>query len=387
MMIMRKVYRFRLYPTKPQLTKLERTLELCRLLYNRTLEEHEYAYKNDGKTLSKYSLNAFLPEWKKDYPGLKEVFSQTLQEVQERVDLAYKNFSRRVKNGENPGYPRFKGKGWYDSFCYPQMGFEVKENSIYLGKIGEIHMVKHREIEGIVKRVCIRRKNDKWYACLTVECDEKIMGGQKRDYPSTGIDVGLESFATLSTAGKWDFPCDGYKVPNPRFFRKEEGALAKAQRKLSRAEKGAPERAKARKVVARVHERIGNRRNEFVQQLSRMLVDNYAFIAFEDLNIKGMVQNHCLAKSISDTAWRMFINATKYKAESAGTTVVLVNPANTSKTCSKCGTIVEKELKDRVHKCPCCGLVMDRDENAAINILRLGLQSAIRKKDREAHVH
>jgi putative transposase len=382
---MRKVYRFRLYPTKPQLKRLERTLDLCRYVYNKTLEERKKAWEEKGETLSKYSLNAFLPEWKKDYPILKEVFSQTLQEVQERVDLAFKHFFRRVKNGENPGYPRFKGKGWYDSFCYPQMGFEVKENTIYLSKIGEVYMVKHRPIKGRVKRVCIRRKNSKWYACLTVEYDEKIMSGQKKDYPSTGIDMGLDSFATLSTKGMYDFPSDGYKIPNPRFFRIEEQALAKAQRKLSKAEKGTPERASARKVVARVHERIGNRRQEFVNQLSRKLVDNYAFIAFEDLNIKCMVQNHCLAKSISDTAWRMLINATKYKAESAGTTVVLVNPANTSKICSKCGTMVEKELNDRIHKCPCCGLVMDRDENAAINILRLGLQSGARKKSEEAH--
>jgi putative transposase len=381
---MRKVYKFRLYPTKPQLRRMERTLELCRLVYNRTLEERKSAWDEAGKTLSKYSLNALLPEWKEEKPELKEVFSQTLQEVQERVDLAFKHFFRRVKNGENPGYPRFKGRGWYDSFCYPQMGFEVKDDRIYLGKIGEVHMVNHREIEGDVKRVCVRRKNDKWYACLTVEYDGNAMAGQKRDYPSVGIDMGLESFATLSTGGRFEFS-DGEKIPNPRFFRKEEEALANAQRKLSKAEKDTPERAKAKKVVARVHERIGNRRQEFVQQLSRKLVDNYAFIAFEDLNINSMVQKHCLAKSISDAAWRMLINATKYKAESAGTTVELVNPANTSKMCSKCGTIVEKELKDRIHKCPSCGLVIDRDENAAINILRLGLQSAIRKKEREAH--
>lgn len=188
--------------------------------------------------------------------------------------------------------------------------------------------------------------------------------------------MGLESFATLS---------NGEKIPNPRFFREEEEALAKAQRKLSEAEKGTPERARARKVVSRIYERIGNRRQEFVNQLSRKLVDNYALIAFEDLNIKSMARNHCLAKSISDAAWRMLINATKYKAESAGTKVVLVNPANTSKMCSRCGTLVEKELGDRVHKCPCCGLVMDRDENAAINILRLGLQSVARKKSEKAH--
>jgi putative transposase len=372
---MRKVYKFRLYPTKPQLKKLERTLELCRLVYNRTLEERKLAWEHEGKTLSKYSLNALLPGWKKDYPELKDVFSQTLQEVQERVDLAFKHFFRRVKNGENPGYPRFKGKGWYDSFCYPQMGFAVHDDSIYLGKIGDVYMVKHREIEGDVKRVCVRRKNDKWYVCLTVEMsDVKVVG---RETPTIGVDVGLESFATLS---------NGEKVENPRFFRQEEEALVRAQRKLSKAEKGTSERAKARKVVARIHERINNRRSEFVNQLSRKLVDKYGVISFEDLNIKGMVENHCLAKSIFDAAWRMLINATKYKAESAGAIVVLVNPVNTSKMCSRCGTLVEKDLNDRTHICPSCGLVMDRDENAAINILRLGLQSVAHKKSEEAHV-
>ncbi|MDI6897103.1 RNA-guided endonuclease InsQ/TnpB family protein, partial [Methanocella conradii] len=166
---MRKVYKFRLYPTKPQLKKLGRTLELCRYVYNKTLETRKKAWEEDGRTLSKYSLNNLLPEWKKEDPELKEVFSQTLQEVQERVDLAFKYFFRRLKNGDNPGYPRFKGKGWYDSFCYPQMGFKVHDNSVYLSKIGEVYMVKHREIEGEIKRICVRRKNNKWYACITAD--------------------------------------------------------------------------------------------------------------------------------------------------------------------------------------------------------------------------
>ncbi|MDM7913475.1 MAG: transposase [Methanotrichaceae archaeon] len=371
---MHKVYRFRLEPTKPQLKRMERTLELCRNVYNKTLAYRRDKWQNEHVHVSKYESHDLLPQWKREQPELKEVFSQTLQEVQERVDLAFKHFFRRVRNGENPGYPRFKGKGWYDSFCYPQMGFKINDDSIYLSKIGVVYMVKHRPIMGKVKRVIVRRKNEKWYACLVVEYDEKR--SEKPGRPSIGIDMGLESFATLS---------NGEKIPNPRFFWEEEEALAKAQRKLSEAEKGTPERARARKVVARIHERIGNRRHDFIHQHSHRLVNRYGLIAFEDLNIKSMARNHCLAKSISDAAWRMLINATKYKAESAGTRVVLVNPANTSKMCSRCGTLVEKELGDRVHKCPCCGLVMDRDENAAINILRLGLQSVARKKSEEAH--
>jgi putative transposase len=362
--LMHKVYKFRLYPTKAQTTTLERTLELCRMTFNETLAYRKDMYEQEHVTVSNYESHNLLPQWKKEYPDLKNVFSQTLQEVQERVDLAYRNFFHRVKNGEKPGYPRFKGRGWYDSFTYPQMGFKLNDNKLYLGKIGMVYMVKHREVEGNVKRVTIRRKNNKWHACLTVEGEYHIIPTENKQ--TVGIDMGLTSFATLS---------NGEKMPNPRFFRLEEKTLAKVQRRLSRCEKGTPERTKARKVVARVHERIGNRRYDFIHQLSHSLVNKYGLICFEDLNIKGMVNNHRLAKSISDAAWNMLIIVTKYKAESAGTKVVMVNPANTSKMCSRCGLLVEKELKDRTHKCPSCGLVLDRDENAAINILRLGLQS------------
>jgi len=181
-----------------------------------------------------------------------------------------------------------------------------------------------------------------------------------------GIDVGLESFATLS---------NGEKIDHPRFFRSEEKALAKAQRRLSKCEKGTPDRMKALKVVQRIHERIANKRYYFAHQVSHDLVERFGLIAFEDLSITKMLNNHCLAKSVSDAAWRMLVTITSYKAESAGSIVVLVDPRNTSQLCSRCGLKVTKLLSDRVHECPECGLVMDRDENAAINILRLGLQS------------
>lgn len=362
---MLKVYKFRLYPSKAQLTRLERTLELCRMVYNETLAYRKDKYEHEHVNVSNYESHYLLPQWKQEYPDLKLVFSQALQEVQERVDLAFRQFFRRVKNGEKPGYPRFKGYGWYDSFTYPQMGFKVGDNTITLGKIGEVCMVKHREISGNVKRVTIRRNaNGKWYACLTVDSEYQVV--PLRNTPVIGIDVGLMSFATLS---------NGEKIPNPRFFRREENELAKAQRRLSRQEKDSRKRLKKLKVVRRVHERIVNKRYDFVHQLSRQLVNSYGLISIEDLNIKGMLRNHSLAKSISDAAWRMLITVTLYKAESAGTTVTLVNPANTSKMCSTCGSIVEKTLADRVHHCSVCGLSIDRDENAAKNILRLGLQS------------
>ncbi len=181
-----------------------------------------------------------------------------------------------------------------------------------------------------------------------------------------GIDVGLTAFATFST---------GEQIPNPRFFRSDQKALASLQRRLSKEEKGSPQRIKRRKPVSRVHERIRWRRENFAHQLSRRIASEFGVIAFEDLNIKGMVKNHKLAKSISDAAWNQIVQFTTFKAEEAGRRVVLVDPRNTTKMCSRCGVLVEKKLSDRVHVCT-CGLTIDRDLNAAYNILRLGIQSA-----------
>jgi putative transposase len=363
---MLKAYKFRIYPTKSQTTKMEQTLDLCRWTYNKTLEIRKNAWEKEGKSLSKYETNNMLPEWKEDKPELKVVFSQVLQNVHERVDLALKAFFRRVKTGEKPGYPRFRGKGWYDSFTYPQKGFKIDSGKLYLSKIGSIKIKLHRPIEGKIKRLTVRRTTiGKWFACFSVELEDNPKPPWK-DGSLVGIDVGLESFATLS---------NGEKIANPRFFREEEKELAKVQRRLSKAPKGTPERKKALKVVQLVHERIANKRYEFAHQISNQLVKKHGLIAFEDLNIKGMTHNHNLAKSIHDVAWNMLVTLTSYKAASAGSMVVLVDPRNTSKMCSRCGILVEKSLSDRVHKCSQCGLEMDRDWNAAINILRLGLQS------------
>jgi putative transposase len=299
-------------------------------------------------------------------PELGGVFSQTLQNVQERVDLGLKAFFRRVKAGENPGYPRFRGRGWYDSFTYPQKGFKIESGKLHLSKIGDIKIKLHRPIEGKIKRLTVRRAaTGKWFACFTVEMEDQPKPPWK-DGSLVGVDVGLESFATFS---------NGEKIANPRFFREEEKELTRVQRKLSKAPKGTLERRSASKVVERVHERIANKRYEFAHQVSRDLVNRFGLIAFEDLSIQNMLKNHCLAKSISDVAWNMLVTLTSYKAASAGSMVVLVDPRNTSKMCSRCGIRVEKTLSDRVHNCPHCGLSVDRDWNAAINILRLGLQS------------
>lgn len=359
-----KTFKYRLQPSKSQRTKLMQTLELCRWVYNETLATRKKAWEQEHKILSLYDTNKLLTIWKQEHPELKGVYSQGLQNVQERVDLAFKAFFRRVKAGEKAGYPRFRGSGWYDSFTFKQFGFKLLDNSLFLSKIGAIKIVLHRPIEGRIKTLTIQRDAvGNWYACFACEVEADPLPDNEL---AVGIDVGLESFATLS---------NGVKVDNPRFFRRDEKELAKAQRKLAKAMKGTPERAKRCKAVQHIHQRIVNRRRDFAHKLSRELIDSFGMIAFEKLNGKNMLQNHRLAKSISDAAWNQLITYSTYKAENAGRVVVLVDPRNTSKQCSCCGAMIEKSLSVRVHACPVCGLVMDRDENAAKNILRLGLES------------
>jgi putative transposase len=359
-----KTFKYRLQPSKSQRTKLMQTLELCRWLYNETLAIRKHAWEQDRRSLSLYDTNKLLTSWKRDHPELMHVHSQVLQNVQERVDLGFQAFFRRVKAGEKPGYPRFRGYGRYDSFTFKQSGFELLDNSLLMSEIGTVGIVLHRPIEGRVKTLTVRRDAvGNWYACFACEVEPEPMPSNPL---AVGIDVGLESFATLS---------NGMKIESPRFFRKDEKELAKAQRKLSQADKGTPERAKRRKAVQHIHQRIANRRMDFAHKLSRELVNSFGMISFENLNIRNMLTDHRLAKSIADVSWNQLILYTTYKAENAGRVVVLVDPRNTSKMCSGCGTLVEKSLSVRVHHCPVCGLVMDRDENASNNILRLGLES------------
>jgi putative transposase len=363
---MRKTYKYRISPTKGQQRILNTMLEECCFVYNQTLAARREAWEERQEALGLYDTQSLLPAWKADRPSLKLVHSQVLQNVQVRVDLAFKAFFRRVKAGEQEGgYPRYKGFGRYDSITYPQYGNGVRleGNTLLVSKIGSMKVILHRPVEGKIKTVTIRRSaTGKWYASLSVETSAQPLAP---DSSAVGVDVGLASFATLS---------NGEKIANPRFFRSEEHELAKVQRKLSKAEKGTPHRAKRRQIVSRVHERIVNRRSNFAHQESRKLVNHFGILAFEDLNAQVMLKNHSLAKSIADAAWKQFVLVTISKAEEAGRRVVLVDPRNTSKRCSRCGQLVEKDLSVRVHSCPVCGLILDRDENAAINILALGLQ-------------
>ena len=339
------------------------TLETCRILYNRLLAERKDAWEQSKSSLSCFEQQKHIKAWAEGHEYLPRVHSQVLQNVAVRIDLAFKAFLRRCKAGETPGYPRFKSFGVYDSYTHPQSGFDLLSDAVRLSKIGTVKAVVHRTIEGKIKTCTVRRQNGKWFACFSIEVEAQPLPASSE---AVGIDVGLESFVTLSS---------GEKVENPRFFRCDEKALAKAQRRLSKLEKGTPQRRKARKVVARIHERIRNRRHNFTHQTARKVVNRFGVIAAEKLNVKGMQGNHCLAKSIGDAAWSQFRNVLAVKAASAGRAYIEVDPRYTSQDCHQCGHRAKKKLSERWHFCPMCSASLDRDENAALNILALGLKS------------
>jgi putative transposase len=364
-----KTFKFRLNPSKSQRTKLLQTLELCRLVYNSTLATRKNAWESEKQSITRFDTIKLLPIWKVEKPELSQVYSQVLQEVCARVDLAFQSYFRRVKEGaEKVGYPRFKGYGSYDSFTYPQTGFELLDNSLVLSKIGTLKIIQHRPIAGCIKTLNIQRDAvGNWYACFSCEVEPTPLPFNDL---AVGIDVGLTTFATLS---------NGVTVDNPRFFRRDEYELGRAQRRYSK-----DKTPKRRKVIAHIHQRIANRRKDFAHKLSRELVNTYGAIFFENLSIKNMMHtcpggrcqgNHHLAKSIGDAAWSQLIQYTQYKAVNAGRVCELVDPRGTSQRCSGCQTVVQKDLSVRVHDCPSCGLVIDRDLNASINIERVGLDS------------
>jgi putative transposase len=362
----RKTFQYRLYPTAKQERLLNQTLDECRWLYNYLLESRKTAWEERKESLGLYEQHSMLPQLKVERPSLANVHSQVLQNVAVRIDLAFQAFFRRVKNGETPGYPRFRGRNRYDSFCYPQApsGCKLDGDLLVLSKIGSVRVVLHRPLEGTPKTVCVRRSaTGKWY--VTIACEWEPTALTERN-EQVGIDVGLETFATLSA---------GNTVENPRFFREEETALAKAQRRLAKEARGTRPQRKRRKVVARIHERTRCRRQNFAHQESRRIVNRFQVIAVEDLSVNRMVHNHCLAKSIWDAAWAEFAAMLRVKAEWAGRSFVAVNPAYTSQDCSRCGHRQKLPLSDRIYRCPCCSLELDRDLNAALNILRLGLQA------------
>jgi len=366
---MRKTFKYRLYPTKADTTKLKHALEACRYVYNQSIELKKTSYETQHKSLSLFDLNKELTAWTQKNPELKHAYSQVLQNCQTRVDLAYKAFFRRVKQGLKPGYPRFRGPDRYDSMTYKQSGFNLNlpDSTLYLSKIGRIPIVLHRPCIGQIKTCTIQRtRTDKWFVSFSVETsrpDPLPKTGQV-----AGLDMGLKTFIMAS---------DGFEIPRQRFFKADEDALAKVQRRYSkfpRTERS-PHKTRSRRAIAKIHERVKNRRDDFCHQTANRLVHRYDFMAIEDLNINSMLEEKRYSKSIADAAWGQLLERLSCKAEEAGKTVVAVNPRGTSQMCSCCGQTVHKDISIRIHHCPGCGLSIDRDLNASLNILRLGQQS------------
>ncbi|VUT25145.1 MAG: putative transposase [Candidatus Methanolliviera sp. GoM_oil] len=399
-MKIKRAYKYRIYPNREQKSILDKWLETCRVLYNDCLTERRDAWDVSHKSINYYDQANQLKEIKNFDDDLKRVHSQVIQDVLKRIDRSFKNFFRRVKRREKAGYPRYKGSDRYDSFTYPQGGFKLEDRKLILSKIGSINIKKHRGLpeDAEIKTCTIERDLDRWYACFTVEVGIEKQNPQKITLANPiGIDLGINHLLTLSNGDIED---------NPRYLVKSEKRLKRKQRKLSKVlttsswdlenlrfsktKRGSDNRTKRRFELSKTHRKVREQRTDLIHKISRGLVNAFDLIVFEDLKIRNMLKNHHLSKSISDAtksliscrkngtflhvSWSQLTNFVSYKAEEAGRRVEFVNPKNTSQECSNCGKIVKKPLSQRVHKCPFCGLIMDRDQNAAINILNKGLK-------------
>ncbi len=361
----RKTFKYKLKPTPEQEQVLAFVLRRCRELYNAALQERRDAWHKCGVSVTAAGQSAQLPAVKEVRPEYHDIHSQVLQDVLARLDRAFQAFFRRVKAGETPGYPRFQGASRYNSFTYKQFGngAALDNGFLVLSKIGTMALRWSRPLEGTPKTVTISREADGYYVCFS--CADIPVEPLPPTGQETGIDVGLALFATLS---------NGEHIFNPRWYRKAERRLKTAQRCVSRRKKGSKRRRKAVTLLAKAHLKVKRQRQDFHHKEALKLVQQHDTIYLEDLQVANMVRNHRLAKSISDASWAQFRAILEAKAVYAGRRVVAVPPAYTSQDCSGCGRRVRKSLSVRTHICPNpdCGLVLDRDENAAKNIKRAG---------------
>jgi len=337
-----------------------------RWLYNEALAQRKSAYEERQESISYYQQSAWLTSDRKEQDRFVCLNFSSCQRTLRRLDKAFQAFFRRIKSGETPGYPRFKGYNRWNSveFTYSD-GCKIRENGkLYVQNIGELKIKLHRPVNGKIKSLVIKRQAGKYYACFSVEEETKPL---PKTGAVVGIDMGVSNFVTTS---------DGEFFKPPKYLRKSEKKLRRLQRAVARKVKGSKNRRKAVRNLQNCHQHIAGQRRDTSHKIARQLVNQYDVIAVEDLNTPGLVKNHHLAKSIMDAAWNTFILILIAKAVEAGHKVVKVNPRYTSQDCSSCGNRVKKDLSIRIHDCPHCGLNLDRDVNAAINILNRGLDEA-----------
>jgi putative transposase len=374
----RKTYKEKLRPTPAQARQLEEVLRHCRTLYNTALEQRITAWERCHVSITRYQQEAELKAIRADLPEYAALHSHVLQDVLARLDRTYQAFFRREATGEQPGFPRFQGQNRYHSFTYKEYGngARLDNGSLVLSKIGRIAVRWSRPIEGTIKTVTVSKEADGWYVCCS--CAEVPKQPLPLTGRETGIDVGLKVF--LVTA-------DGQLVANPRHYRKAEKQLRKAHRRVALRKQGSKRRKKAVKVLAKRHQQVRRQQADFHHKTALLLLRQYGVIYLEDLQVRTLSRRPApqpdengdyvpngasakagLNKSIQDAGWYAFRVILACKAADAGKRVAAIPPAYTSQECSGCGERVRKSLSVRTHVCPHCGLMLDRDENAARNI-------------------
>ncbi|HEU5200450.1 MAG TPA: transposase [Ktedonobacterales bacterium] len=378
----KKAFQYRIYPTPRQEQTLLFVLRRCRELYNNALEERRAHYQMRHTGIGYTRQAAELADIKAAFPAYQEIYSQVLQDVLRRVERTFAAFFRRVANGETPGYPRFKRSGRYRSFTYPQSGFALAGNTLTLSKVGDLKVRLHRPMQGQVKTCTIKRDVNHWYVTFSCEVEEEPLPASDE---AVGIDLGLLHFATLST---------GETIENPRHYRRGLKRIKLLSQIKDNRKYGRHRRKRAAIALAKTHRKVRNQRKDFQHKAARGLVHRFGTLVFEDLAILNMsaapdpkpdpeqdgayLPNGASAKaglnqSILDAGWGQFQQFCVAKAASAGRRVLLVDPRMTSQRCSSCGALVKKGLSERWHSCA-CGCSLDRDHNAAINILLAGKQ-------------
>lgn len=361
-----RAFKYRLYPTKAQIASLDTTLTLCQRLYNGMLEERRGAYQKAGKSLTAYDQMKSLPEVKAALPEYAGVNAQVLQDVAKRLDKSFKGFFRRVKAGQKAGYPRFRSRDRYDSFTYPQ----PRQNSVsghgkhvYLPKIGNVRIKLHLPFSGKLKTLAVKREGQEWYAVLTCEIPRPAPLPQTGN--AVGIDLGVRHLLVTS---------DGEFEDNPRPLLTAQKRLRVLQRSLSRKKRGSKRQHKARRAVARLHLKVKRQRDDLHHKAAVKLVRANDWIAHENLSITGLARTR-MARSVLDAGWGSLIEKLISKAEEAGRTVVGVHPAYTSQDCHLCGHREKHSLSVREFTCKGCGAFLNRDVNAAKNILAWSMPS------------